>query len=108
MANCAWEEEFFFDTFRPAAVDKIRSGIDGAGRMSFWDCQVYFVGQRGCHNFYEIPHHREAVYGEWRIEPAIVCMGGVLATAVYDATGAKMCQLPMTAQRVKSALAKKG
>jgi CO/xanthine dehydrogenase Mo-binding subunit len=41
-------------------------------------------------------------------EPAIVCMGGVLATAVYDATGSKMLQLPMTPQRVKRALEKKG
>jgi isoquinoline 1-oxidoreductase len=65
------EEEFFFDTFRPAAVVKIRSGIDSAGRMSFWDYHVYFAGQRGCQNFYEIPHHREAVHGEWRIESGI-------------------------------------
>jgi len=69
----AWtrEEEFFFDTFRPAAVVKIRSGLDDAGRLAFWDYRVYFAGQRGCENFYEIPHHREAVYGEWRIEPGI-------------------------------------
>jgi CO/xanthine dehydrogenase Mo-binding subunit len=65
------QEEFFFDTFRPAALVKIRSGIDGAGRISFWDYHVYFAGQRGCQNFYEIPHHREAVYGEWRIAPGI-------------------------------------
>ena len=71
MVNWTREEEFFFDTFRPAAVVKIRSGIDGAGHMSFWDYHVYFAGQRGCHNFYEIPHHREAVYGEWRIEAGI-------------------------------------
>ena len=64
MVNWTREEEFFFDTFRPAAVVKIRSGIDGAGRMSFWDYHVYFAGQRGCQNFYEIPHHRESVYGE--------------------------------------------
>jgi isoquinoline 1-oxidoreductase len=69
----AWtrEEEFFFDTFRPAAMVKIRSGLDEAGRMAFWDYRVYFAGQRGSENFYEIPHHREAVYGEWRIEPGI-------------------------------------
>lgn len=65
------EEEFFFDTFRPAAVVKIRSGINSAGRISFWDYRVYFAGERGCRNFYEIPHHREAVYGEWHIEPGI-------------------------------------
>jgi isoquinoline 1-oxidoreductase len=69
----AWtrEEEFFYDTFRPAAVVKIRSGIDAAGRVVLWDYKVYFAGRRGCENFYTIPHHREAVYGEWRIAPGI-------------------------------------
>jgi nicotinate dehydrogenase subunit B len=65
------EEEFFFDTFRPAAVVKIRSGIDDTGQMTFWDYHVYFAGQRGCENFYEIPHHRESVYGEWRMAPGV-------------------------------------
>ena len=37
-------------------------------------------------------------------EPAVICMGGVLATAVYDATGAKMLHLPMTPRRVRDAL----
>jgi CO/xanthine dehydrogenase Mo-binding subunit len=32
----------------------------------------------------------------------------VLATAVYDATGAKMLQLPMTPARVREALKKIG
>jgi len=64
-------EEFFFDTFRPAAVVKIRSGLTGGGQMSFWDYKVYFAGKRGCENFYEIPHHRETVFGEWRIGPGI-------------------------------------
>jgi isoquinoline 1-oxidoreductase len=40
-------------------------------------------------------------------EPAIVCMGGVLATAVHDATGAKVLQLPMTRDRVMAALKNK-
>jgi isoquinoline 1-oxidoreductase len=65
------EEEFFFDTFRPAAVVKIRAGVDATGGLVFWDYHVYFAGKRGCENFYDIPHHREAVYGEWRIEPGI-------------------------------------
>jgi isoquinoline 1-oxidoreductase len=71
MVNWTRQEEFFFDTFRPAAVVKIRSGIDSAGRMVLWDYHVHFAGQRGCHNFYEIPHHRQAVSGEWRIAPGI-------------------------------------
>ena len=67
----AWsrEEEFFYDTFRPAAVVKIKSGLNGGGDIVLWDYNVYFAGQRGCEQFYEIPHHREAVYGEWRISP---------------------------------------
>ena len=71
MVNWTREEEFFFDTFRPAAVVKIRSGIDSAGDIAFWDYRVYFAGKRGCINFYDIPHHREAVSGEWRIGEGI-------------------------------------
>jgi CO/xanthine dehydrogenase Mo-binding subunit len=37
-------------------------------------------------------------------EPAIINMGGVIATAIYDATGARLLQLPMTPERVKAAL----
>ena len=66
MVNWTREEEFFFDTFRPAAVVKIRSGIDGAGRITFWDYCVYYAGKRGSINFYDIPHHREAVSGDLR------------------------------------------
>ena len=52
------EEEFFYDTFRPAAVVHISSGIDGSGRMTFWDYDVLFAGPRGSEHFYDIPHHR--------------------------------------------------
>jgi len=37
-------------------------------------------------------------------EPPIVCMGGVIANAVFDATGARLFELPMTPERVKKAL----
>ncbi|MDP3641636.1 MAG: molybdopterin-dependent oxidoreductase [Bacteroidota bacterium] len=39
-------------------------------------------------------------------EPGIICMGGVLANAVYDACGARLYQLPMTPERVLAAIAK--
>jgi CO/xanthine dehydrogenase Mo-binding subunit len=39
-------------------------------------------------------------------EPAIVLMGALVANAVYDATGARLFQLPMTRERVKTALQK--
>jgi isoquinoline 1-oxidoreductase len=55
----AWsrKEEFFYDSFRPAAVVKIRSGITEKGSISFWDYHVYFAGERGSQQFYNIPHH---------------------------------------------------
>ena len=57
------EEEFFYDTFRPAAIVKIKAGVTEAGRISFWDYGVYFAGQRGSEHIYDIPHHRTTVFG---------------------------------------------
>jgi CO/xanthine dehydrogenase Mo-binding subunit len=37
-------------------------------------------------------------------EPAIVPMGGVMANAVFDATGVRLFRLPMTPARLKAAL----
>jgi CO/xanthine dehydrogenase Mo-binding subunit len=39
-------------------------------------------------------------------EPAIVCMGAVIANAIYDAVGARLHQLPMTPERVRETLNK--
>jgi nicotinate dehydrogenase subunit B len=63
----AWSraDEFFNDTFRPAAVVKIKSGMDAAGKIVLWDYTVYFAGERSSAQFYDIPHHRTLVSGEW-------------------------------------------
>ncbi|UCG26960.1 MAG: xanthine dehydrogenase family protein molybdopterin-binding subunit, partial [Bacteroidales bacterium] len=37
-------------------------------------------------------------------EPAIICMGGLIANAVYDAIGVRLYQLPMTPERVMKAI----
>ncbi|MEE9369935.1 MAG: molybdopterin cofactor-binding domain-containing protein [Sedimentisphaerales bacterium] len=39
-------------------------------------------------------------------EPPIICLGGAVANAICDATGARVFQLPMTPGRVKEAIAK--
>ncbi|MFQ5824367.1 MAG: molybdopterin cofactor-binding domain-containing protein [bacterium] len=68
----AWNraEEFFYDTFRPAAVVKIKSGITDTGKIAFWDYHVYFAGERGSQQFYDIPHHSTVVHGSsWRGTP---------------------------------------
>jgi CO/xanthine dehydrogenase Mo-binding subunit len=77
----AWsrEDEFFWDTFRPAAVVKIRSGLTAAGRIAYWDYEVLFAGERSSQQFYDIPHHRTVVRGEWS--------GGTASAHPFD-TGA--------------------
>ena len=58
-------EEFFYDTFRPAAVVKIRSGMDAAGKLLLWDYRVYGAGEREAKQFYDIPHQRTQSSGGW-------------------------------------------
>jgi len=67
----AWTraEEFFYDSFRPAAVVKIVSGVDGEGRLALWDYQVYGAGARGSDVFYDVPNRSVRVYGEWGRAP---------------------------------------
>jgi len=53
------KEEFFYDSFRPASIVKIRSGTNDANRMVAWQYDVYYAGSRGAEQFYAIPNHRE-------------------------------------------------
>ncbi len=64
------EEEFFFDTFDPAAVIQIRAGLDAAKRIVFWDNTIIGAGERGSALFYDVPNHRTAVRGGWNGNPA--------------------------------------
>ena len=59
-------EEFFFDTFRPAAVIQIRSGLDSAGRIALWDMQVTGAGEREAAPFYDVPNQRITSAGGWQ------------------------------------------
>jgi isoquinoline 1-oxidoreductase len=63
----AWtrKEEFFYDTFRPAAVVKVSTGLDGAGKVIYWDYENFFGGSRSSEPFYDIPHHRVIARGSW-------------------------------------------
>jgi isoquinoline 1-oxidoreductase len=56
----AWtrREEFFFDTFRPAAVVQLESGLDAEGHITFWECDILFTGSRSSEPIYNIPHFR--------------------------------------------------
>ncbi|MCY1719934.1 molybdopterin-dependent oxidoreductase [Prolixibacteraceae bacterium Z1-6] len=67
MVDWNRQEEFFYDTFRPAAIVKVNSGIDNSGKITFWDYHVYYAGDRGSETMYDVPHQKRTVYGRgWR------------------------------------------
>jgi len=59
-------EEFFYDTFRPAAVVKLRAGLTSGGRIAFWKYQVVGAGDREARSFYDIPHQHTTSAGGWQ------------------------------------------
>jgi isoquinoline 1-oxidoreductase len=67
----AWtrQEEFFYDTFRPAAVVKITSGIDKSGKITLWDYNTYYAGARGSDTIYDVPNARTTNYTGGSIHP---------------------------------------
>ena len=58
------QDEFFYDTFRPAAVVKIKSGIADSGKIVSWNYDIYGMGGRGSQLFYTVPNHRTTVCRE--------------------------------------------
>jgi nicotinate dehydrogenase subunit B len=58
-------DEFFLDTFQPAAVVKIVSGLDAANKLALWDYTVFYGGERTSQPFYDIPHYRILSRGSW-------------------------------------------
>ena len=58
--HLAWsrEEEFYYDTFDPASVVQVVSGMRPNGKISLWDYAVYCAGSRGAVSCYDIPNAR--------------------------------------------------
>jgi isoquinoline 1-oxidoreductase len=65
------EEEFFNDTFRPASVVRVESGLDADGRIAFWDYEVRYAGERGAGHLYDIAHNRTLAVGGTQGPPGI-------------------------------------
>jgi nicotinate dehydrogenase subunit B len=101
----AWSrnEEFFYDSFRPAAVVKIRSGTAESGDIRFWDYHVYFAGDGGAVQFYHIPHHRTVSSGDWRGAPGPhpFATGAWRAPANNTNTFARESQIDIMAAQAK-------
>jgi nicotinate dehydrogenase subunit B len=62
----AWtrDEEFFYDTFHPAGVIRIKSGIDKSGMIKLWDYSVYYGGTRGSDTIYDVPNAKTTSYSQ--------------------------------------------
>ncbi|MFN8255974.1 MAG: molybdopterin cofactor-binding domain-containing protein [Bacteroidales bacterium] len=58
MLNWTRNEEFFHDTFHPAGVIKVKSGMDKSGKLFAWDYHAYFCGTRGTEVIYDIPNFK--------------------------------------------------
>ncbi len=71
----AWtrKEEFFNDTFRPAAVVKAESGLDKEGKINYWNFEILLAGARSSEPIYDIPHQwvlaRGGGFGPEKIHP---------------------------------------
>ncbi len=67
------DEVFFYDTFHPAGVVRINSGIDNDGMIKMWDYHVYFSGTRGADTTYDVPNATTTSYSEnakvFRVHP---------------------------------------
>jgi len=58
------DEEFFYDTFHPAGVYRVRSGIDKNGLIKLWDFNIYYGGTRGSDTIYDVPNVRATHYNQ--------------------------------------------
>jgi len=68
----AWSrsEEFFNDTFDPAALVNVASSLDPNGKIALWDYLVYAAGERGAESFYDAANLRIRSVGRSMFDPA--------------------------------------
>lgn len=95
-------EEFFYDTFRPAAVVKIRSGLTREGKIALWDYAVYCAGEREARQFYDVPNQRTVSAGGWggsqgRLHPFAI--GPWRAPGVSTQTFARESHIDLLAEK---------
>jgi nicotinate dehydrogenase subunit B len=83
------DEEFFYDAFRPAAIVKIKSGVDANGKICLWDYHVYFAGTRSAEQFYDVPNNLMSNYGNWMAMPGSSSVHP-FATGAWRAPGANI------------------
>ena len=96
------DEEFFYDTFRPAAVVKIRSGLNPAGDIVLWDYAVHFAGPGAAEPLYAVPHQRIVSHDNWlrrTLGPHPFAVGAWRAPAANTNVFARESQIDLMAAR---------
>lgn len=96
------DEEFFYDTFRPAAVVRIRAGLNDVGKLTLWDFKVWCAGDREAKQFYDIPHQRTTSSGGWGGSPSGLhpfAVGPWRAPSVNTNTFARELHIDMLANK---------
>lgn len=92
------KEEFFNDTFRPAAVVKITSGVSKSGKISVWDYREYFAGSRGSDTIYDVPDSKTTSFSARNAHP--FGTGAWRAPANNTNTFARESQIDMMAAKI--------
>ena len=95
------DEEFFFDTFHPAGVIKVSSGMDKNGMLKFWDYKIWFSGSRGSEPTYDIPNTSITHFEEKRNGPQVhpFATGAWRAPNNNTNTFARECQIDIMASK---------
>jgi nicotinate dehydrogenase subunit B len=65
------DEEFFYDTFHPAGVIKIKSGMDKDGKIKLWDYNIYYGGSRGSETIYDVPNVKATNFRQNKNSPPV-------------------------------------
>ena len=71
MVTWTRDEEFFFDTLRSAAVNIVKSGISKEGKITFWDFNAYYCGDRGAETIYDVAHQKTTIYDQEEGDPQV-------------------------------------
>jgi nicotinate dehydrogenase subunit B len=91
-------EEFMFVGFRPAALMKVRSGVDGHGKLKLWNFDIYCAGTRGTELFYEVENNRTRMFDDESVHPFEV--GAWRAPGNNSTTFARESHIDVTAHKV--------
>lgn len=98
MVQWTRKEEFFYDTFRPAAVVKITSGVNKSGKIMVWDFNEYFAGSRGSDTIYDVADAKTTSYSSRNAHP--FGTGAWRAPANNTNTFARESQIDMMAAKL--------